>query len=167
MACGCAAVQYIAAAPAVAVAVQAELPLPALPPVNSGCYAAPAVAPGLNTANAVQLPTEYREVNTFDEDLQTVVRENNNYTTFNKTIVTTVNRNHLHTQRIVDNQNQYNTYITNNVVKVNDIHRQRVENVAGERRVFNSYKQSQQVEPARCLRAADGALVACGAARRA
>ena len=149
---------------AVAAAAPAELPLPALPPVNASCYAPPAVAPGLNTANQVQLPTEQRLVETNDADLQTIVRENNNYTTLNKLIVTTVNRNHLHTQRIVDNQNQYNTYITNNVVKVNDIHRQRIENVAGERRVFNSFKQSQQVEPAQCLRAADGALVACGAA---
>ena len=157
MACGCAAVQYIAAAPA----VQAEFALPVLSGVNASCYAPPAVAPGLNTANVVQLPTEYREVNTFDEDLQTVVRENNNYTTYNKTIVTTVNRNHLHTQRIVDNQNQYNTYVTNNVVKVNDIHRQRVENVKGETRVINNYKQTQTVEPARCLRAADGRLVNC------
>jgi hypothetical protein len=158
MSCGCASqVVAVAAAPV----QQAELPLPALPAVNASCYAPPAVAPGVNTTQVVQLPTEQRLVETNDADLQTIVRENNNSTTYNKTIVTTVNRNHTHTQRIVDNHNQYNTYITNNVVKVNDIHRQRVENVQGERRVFNSYKQSQQVEPARCLRAADGALVAC------
>ena len=125
----------------------------ALPAINASCYAPPAVAAGINTAQQVQLPTEYREVNTFDQDLQTVVRENNNYTTFNKQIVTQVNRNHLHTQRVITNENNFNTYITNKLVKVNDIHQQRVELLAGQRRVFNSYKQSQAVEPARCLRA--------------
>jgi hypothetical protein len=169
-------VQYISASPVQQVAVAAaspvqqvvtvaaapaELPLPVLPQVNASCYAPPAVAPGVNTAQVVQLPTEQRLLETNDADLQTIVRENSNHTTYNKTVVTTVNRNHLHTQRIVDNHSQHNTYITNNVVKVNDIHRQRVENVQGERRVFNDYKQSQVVEPARCLRAADGALVAC------
>ena len=136
---------YAAAAPIAAAA--------ALPPINGSCYAPPGVAPGINTAQQVQLPTEVREVNTFDQDLQTVVRENNNYTQFNKTVVTQVNRNHLHTQRIVTNENQFNTYVTNNVTKVNDIHQQRVELVPGERRVFNNYQQTQQVEPARCLRA--------------
>ena len=141
-------VSLAAATVAAPVAVSA-----ALPAINASCWAPPAVAPGVNTAQQVQLPTEYREVNTFDSDLQTVVRENNNYTTFNKDVITTVNRNHLHTQRIVTNENQYNTYITNNITKVNDIHTQRIENVAGERRVFNNYQQTQTVEPARCLRA--------------
>ena len=131
----------------------AELPLPALPPVNASCYAPPPVAPGVNRAAKVQLPTELRQLQSSDSDLQTIVRENNNYTTFNKQIVTQVNRNHLHTQRVITNENNFNTYITNKLVKVNDIHSQRVELVPGERRVFNSYQQSQAVEPARCLRA--------------
>ena len=135
-----------AAAPVVAAAA-------ALPPINGSCYAPPAVAPGVNTAQQVQLPTELRVVETSDADVQTIVRENNNYTQFNKTVVTQVNRNHLHTQRIVTNENQFNTYVTNNVTKVNDIHRQQVELVPGERRVFNNYQQTQTVEPARCLRA--------------
>ena len=149
------AVAAVAAAPAVAVAA------PALPPVNGLCYAPPPVAPGVNTANVVQLPDELRVVETQDADLQTIVRENNNSTTFNKTVVTQVNRNHLHTQRIVTNENQLNTYVTNNVVKVNDIHSQRIEAVPGERRVFNDFKATQVVEPAQCLRA-DG--LPCGAA---
>ena len=149
----------VAASPVVAVA--AVEALPALPPVNASCYAPPPVAPGVNTSNSVQLPTEERVVETNDADVQTVVRENNNYTTLNKTAITTVNRNHLHTQRVITNENQHNTYITNKVVKVNDIHRQRVENVQGETRVSNQYKQTQVVEPARCLRAADGSVVSC------
>ena len=153
---------YVNSAPAVVqqTAVVAEA-LPALPCQNNSCYAPPAVAPGVSTRQTVQLPTEQRVVETNDADVQTVVRENNNYTTYNKDVITTVNRNHLHTQRIVTNENQHNTYVTNNIVKVNDIHRQRIENVAGERRVFNDYKQTQTVEPARCLRAADGTLVNC------
>ena len=71
----------------------------------------------------------------------------------NKTVITTVNRNHLHRQRIVDNYTQNNLYITNKVTKVNDIHRQQVERVDGQRRVTNQYRESQAVEPARCLRA--------------
>ena len=144
-------------------AAPAELPLPALPPVNALCWAPPPVAPGVNTAEVVQLPDELRVIETQDADEQVVVRENNNSTTFNKTIVTQVNRNHLHTQRIVTNENQLNTYVTNNVVKVNDIHSQRVEAVPGERRVFNDFKASQVVEPAQCLRAADGVLAPCAA----
>ena len=151
-------VAVAAVAPAAAVAVEA---LPALPPVNASCYAPPPVAPGVNTSRQVQLPTEERIVETNDADEQTVVRENNNYTTFNKTVVTTVNRNHLHTQRVITNENNYNTYVTNKVVKVNDIHRQQVENVKGETRVINDYKQSQVVEPAKCLRAVDGVLAPC------
>ena len=142
----------------------APLPLPALPPVNACCWAPPPVAPGLNTANQVQLPTEFRVLESQDADLQTIVRENNNHTQFNKTIVTQVNRNHLHTQRVVTNENQFNTHVTNNVVKVNDIHAQRVELVPGQRRVFNDFKQSQVVEPARCLRTATAVAAAAPAA---
>ena len=130
----------------------------ALPAVNGSCYAAPAVAAGVNTHSSVQLPTEYREVNTFDSDVQTVVRENNNYTTFNKDVITTVNRNHLHTQRIVTNENQHNTYITNNITRVNDIHRQRIENLKGETRNFRDFKATQRVEAAGCSRDAPVAV---------
>ena len=144
-----------------AIPVPCELPLPPLPPVNACCYCPPPVAPGCNTCQQVCLPTEARCLQTCDADCQTIVRENNNHTQFNKTVVTTVNRNHLHTQRIVDNHNQYNTYVTNNLVKVNDIHRQRIENVPGQTRVFNDYKQTQQVEPARCMRAAEGCVMPC------
>ena len=127
----------------------------ALPAVNASCYSSPPVEPGVTTYRKVKLPTEYRLAETNDETNETIVRENNNYTEFNKKVVTTVNRNHLHKQRVVTNENNYNTYITNKVTKVNDIHRQRVEQVQGERREINDYKQSQVVEPARCLRAAD------------
>lgn len=85
----------------------AELPLPALPPVNAECYAPPPVAPGVNTCRQVQLPDELKVVQSDDADCQTVVRENNNYTTFNKTVVTQVNRNHLHTQE--SSQTKINT----------------------------------------------------------
>jgi hypothetical protein len=148
-----AAAPVAAAVEQVAVVEQAALPLPALPPVNSGCYAPPPVAAGITTSRQVQLPTELRQVNTVDADVQTVVRENNNYTQLNKDVITTVNRNHQHIQRIQTNENNFNTYVTNNITKVNDIHSQRVEAVQGQTRVINNARQTQTVEPARCLRA--------------
>ena len=157
----------VAAAPvAVAAAPCAVAVAPALPPVNGLCYAPPPVAPGINTAKQVQLPTELRVVETNDADLQTVVRDNNHHTQFNKTVVTQVNRNHLHTQRVVTNENFHNLYVPNNVTKVNDIHRQRVEHVPGEKRVFNQARQTQVVEPAQCLRAADGVVAPCAPCAR-
>lgn len=141
--------------------VRADSPLPPLPPFDYSCYQVPIVPPGVTRRFVVDEPATVRNLETNDYDVQTVVRENNNHTYLNKTIVTQVNRNHLHTQRIITNENNYETYVTNHVIRVQDIHRQRVENVPGERRVFNSYKQSQRVEPAKCLRAVDGALVPC------
>ena len=135
--------------------------LPPLPPVNALCYAPPLVEPGLVTSKQVQLPTEERFVETNDADVQTVVRENNNYTTFNQTLVTTVNRNHLHTQRVITNENQFNTHVTNNVIKVNDIHRQQVEHIAGETRIKNDFKETTTVEQPRCLRASGNSLLPC------
>ena len=149
---------YLDDSPAASWASQALLPAApvaaaALPPIDYSCYREPQVAPGVTRYIRIQDPTEVRELSTVDGDVQTVVRENNHHVYFNKTIITQVNRNHLHTQRVITNENNYNTYVTNYVTRVNDIHQQRVEHVPGERRVFNSYKQSQQIEPARCLRA--------------
>ena len=125
--------------------------LPQLPPVSACCYRPPKIAPALVTHNQVQLPTEERLVELNDEDVQTIVRENSNYTKFDKTIVTTVNRRHTHTKRVVNNENVFNTYVTNNLIKVNDIHRNRVENVKGETKVKSEAKQTVVVEPAKCV----------------
>lgn len=125
--------------------------LPQLPPVSICCYKPSSIAPGITTHKQVQLPTEERVIELNDEDVQTIVRENANYTKFDKTIVTTVNRRHTHTQRVINNENVYNTYVTNNLIKVNDIHRNRVENVKGETKVKNDAKQTVVVEPAKCV----------------
>ena len=74
-------------------------------------------------------------------------------TTFVKDVVTNVNRHHYHTKRVITRDNNFNTYVTNHITKVNDIHHYRVENVKGETRTFNDYKQTQTVEPATCNRA--------------
>lgn len=129
-----------------------SIDLACLPPVNSSCWTPSPVAPGKNVCCEVCLPNEYREVDTFDSDCETFVRENNNYSTFYRTIVTNVNRNHLHRQRVITNENQFNTYVTNNVTRVNDIHHQQLENVCGESRVFNKYHDNRIIEPPRCLR---------------
>lgn len=129
----------------------------ALPPINGSCWSSPLVIPGYTRYIHYQHPTQVRDINLHDSDLRVVVRENNHHTTFHKTIVTQLNRHHLHTQRVITNENNFNHYVTNNVIRVNDIHRQRVEHVPGQRRVFNDYKQTQVVEPSRCLRTANGA----------
>lgn len=126
--------------------------LPPLPPVNNSCWAPPPVAPGVTTCQKVQLPTEERVVETNDCDLQTVIRENNNYTTYNKTELLTVNRNHHHKTQIVENQVDHQTVVTNNIVKVNDIHRQQVEVVPGAKRVKSDARETVTVEPAKCFR---------------
>ena len=82
-------------------------------------------------------------------------------TTFVKNVETVVNRHHYHTVKVVDNTNNYNTYVTNHITKVNDIHHQRVENVQGETRVIEDSKENTIVEPAKCFKVVDGKTVAC------
>ena len=153
---------YYLSSSSFSLAARPDSPLPPLPPFDYSCYRVPIVPPGVTRRFVIDEPATVRNLETNDYDVQTVVRENNNHTYLNKTIVTQVNRNHLHTQRIITNENNYETYVTNHVIRVQDIHRQRVENVPGERRVFNSYQQAPaRVEQARCLRVVDGALVPC------
>ena len=83
--------------------------------------------------------------------------------TFVKTVVTNVNRHHYHTQRVITNDNNYDTYVTKYVFKVNDIHHYRVENVKGETKVVNEFKETKTVEPATCKNAEAVAAVAVAA----
>ena len=122
-----------------------------LPPVNSSCLVKPAVPLSVVRVNEVQLPDEHREISTFDNEIETFVREDNQHTTFKKNVFTNVNRNHLHTQRIITNENQFNHYVTNHVVKPKDIHIIRVEHYPGKKSVFNDYKETRTVEPAQCV----------------
>lgn len=124
--------------------------LPPLPAVNSSCCGNFAIPPARSTHENVELPGENRVINLYDNDVKTIVRDVNRYKTFLKTVVTTVNRNHVHTNRVVENQNNHNVYLTKNVIKVNDVHRQRVQRVPGEVKNFNSQKQTQRIEPAVC-----------------
>ena len=161
----------IAAAPA-AVAVSrwadyspepVQLALPALPAPDYRCYQAPPVAPGQTRNQVINEPTSVKNLEQNFNDQRTAVRENNTHVQRNKTNITNINRNHNHLLRIVTNENNYEHNLVNNVVRVADIHRQRIENVAGQRRNFKDFKQTQKVENLGCRREG-GAACAVAAA---
>ena len=120
-------------------------------PVNYCCYRQPMLPCGETRYYQIAEPTIIKNIDQHFGTVQTHVRENNHHIQYNRTVVTNVNRHHFHTQRIVTNENNHNTYVTNHVIKVNDIHHQKVEHVPGEKRVFNDFKATQRVEPAKCL----------------
>jgi uncharacterized protein YeeX (DUF496 family) len=140
-----------------------ELGLPALPPVDSRCYQPPQVPPGQNQFRNVQEQTAVRNLQQNFNDVRTAVRENNIHVQRNKTNITNVNRNHNHLLKIVTNENNYEHNLQNNVVRVADIHRQRIENVPGQRRQFKDFKATQKVENLGCRRDATIGAVAVAA----
>jgi hypothetical protein len=103
---------------------------------------------------------------------RTIVVDNNVHHQHNKVVTTTVNRRHVHTQRVITRENNFHHFNTDYVVKVNDLHTQRVEQLQAEGITTNDYRQTQRVEPATCqvtAEACGGAIcagpgsVACGA----
>jgi hypothetical protein len=90
---------------------------------------------------------------------RTFVIDNNVHHQHNKVVTTTVNRRHVHTQRIITRENNFHHFNTDYVVKVNDLHTQRVEQLQAEGITTNDYRQTQRVEPATCQVTAE----ACGA----
>ena len=133
--------------------VQPQIDPQALPPINNSCWAPGSFPPGTSRNHHVQDPPEQRELSTTDADVQTFVRDNNNNIIHHKTIVTQLNRHHIHTQRVLTNENYLHTFLINNLLKVNDIHHPRVEYVPGTSRVLCNYRQTYATEPARCIRA--------------
>jgi hypothetical protein len=89
---------------------------------------------------------------------RTFVIDNNVHHQHNRTVQTTVNRRHLHTHRVITRENNFHHFNTDFVVKVNDIHSQRVEQVQSEGVTVNDFRQTQRVEPATCQVTAE----ACG-----
>ena len=174
MSCGCdQAITYVSAAPAQSIVLAAEpaavavidnrwadyspdeiqLEFPALPEADYSCYAPPQVPPGQTRYLKVDEPTKVKQLAQNFDDVRTAVRENNTHIQRNKTNITNVNRNHNHLLRIVTNENNYEHNLTNNVVRVADIHRQKIENVKGETRNFKDFKATQKVEHAGCQKA--------------
>ena len=129
-----------------------QLALPALPAPDYRCYQAPPVAPGQTRFQNLQEPTAVKNLEQNFNDQRTAVRENNLHVQRNKTNITNINRNHNHLLRIVTNENNHEHNLVNNIVRVADIHRQRIENVAGQRRNFKDFKQTQKVENLGCRR---------------
>jgi hypothetical protein len=129
------------------------LGLPALPAPDYRCYAPPQVPPGQNRLMKVDEPAAVKNLEQNFNDVRTAVRENNTHVQRNRTQVTNINRNHNHLLRIVTNENNYEHNLTNQIVRVADTHRQRIENVAGQRRNFRDFKATQRVENLGCRRA--------------
>jgi hypothetical protein len=138
------------------------LEMPALPEIRYDCYKVPAVPPGVVRFLKVDEPTTLKNFEQNFNDVKTAVRENNTHVQRNKTQVTNIARNHNHLLRIVTNENNYEHNLTNKVIKVADIHRQKIENVAGETRNFKDFKQTQKVENLGCRRA-DATIVSAPA----
>ena len=128
-----------------------DIALPQLPPVNDSCVQMPQVPPDDVTEQQLDLPSEEKVIETKDDDQKQIVVNRNNYTQYNKTLNVVVNRNHVHTLRVVKNETNYNTYVTNKVFKVNDIHHQRIEYVPGEIKNIDECREAVSVEPARCI----------------
>jgi len=157
----------VAAAPADNAALQqwadyspenVELAFPELPPVDAKCYAPPQVPPGQTRFLKVDEPAQLKNLEQNFNDVRTAVRENNTHVQRNKTQITNVNRNHNHLLRIITNENNYEHNLTNKLVRVQDTHRQKIENVKGETRNFKDFKQTQKVEHGGCRRS-DVAIV--------
>jgi len=141
-----------------------DLGFPALPEPDYRCYQAPTVPQGQTRYLNVNEPAQVKNVEQNFNDQRTAVRENNTHVQRNRTQITNVNRNHNHVLRIVTNENNYEHNLLNKVVRVADIHRQRVENVKGETRNFKDFKQTQKVENGGCRRADGGFAVQAGCA---
>ena len=128
------------------------LGFPALPAPDYGCYAPPQVPPGQTRYLKVDEPTLVKNLVQNFNDVRTAVRENNTHIQRNRTQITNVNRNHNHLLRIVTNENNFEHNLTNKIVRVADIHHQKIENLPGERRQFRDFKETQRVEHAGCQR---------------
>jgi hypothetical protein len=137
---------------------QVILPAPALPAPDYRCYAPPQVPPGQTRYLKVDEPTAVKNLAQNFADVRTAVRENNTHVQRNKTLVTNIARNHNHLLRIITNENNFEHNLTNNLVRVADIHRQKIENIKGETRNFKDFKATQKVEAAGCSRDANVAV---------
>jgi len=134
-------------------AQEVDLGTPALPEPDYRCYQPPTVPPGQTRYLKVDEQTQLKNLEQNFNDVRTAVRENNTHVQRNRTQVTNVNRNHNHLLRIVTNENNFEHNLLNKVVRVADIHRQKIENVKGETRNFKDFKQTQKVENGGCRRA--------------
>lgn len=129
-----------------------DIALPQLPPVNDSCVVMPQVPPDDVTEQQLDLPSEEKVIEQKgNDDQKQIVVNRNNYTQYHKTLNVLVNRNHVHTLKVVKNETNYNTYVTNKVIKVNDIHHQRIEYMPGEVKNVDECRESVTVEPARCI----------------
>ena len=130
--------------------------LPPLPPVNYDCYEGFEAPKPVIRYFETQLDTVERVIEKNYETVKTYVVENVVHHQHNKTVITTVNRNHLHVHKIITKENNYHHFNTDYIFKVNDIHTQRIENLAAEGVTINDFRQTSKVEPATCQLLVEG-----------
>lgn len=127
-----------------------QLELPELPPPDYKCYAVPEVPPGVTRWFRINEPTIYKDLAVNLDKLAVESRVNNNHVNNDKTVITNINRHHDHLLKIITNENNFEKNITNKIIKVADIHKQRVENVAGPIKNYKEYKVIQKMEGPGC-----------------
>ena len=127
-----------------------QLELPELPPPDYKCYAVPEVPPGVTRWFRINEPIVYKDLAVNLDKLAVENRVNNTHVNLDKTVITNVNRHHDHTLKIITNENNFEKNITNKIIRVADIHKQRVENIAGPVKTYKEYKVNQKIEGPGC-----------------
>lgn len=129
-----------------------------LPPPNMDCYHPPTVCKG--STRHVRYPEEtiQRTVEQdFSDDAKTLYKETNVHHYHVKNILINLIRRHNHNIKVVNNENHFHHFLTNNIVRVLDAHHQRFQQVKGESKNINDYKQTHRVEGAECREVKGGA----------
>ena len=93
----------------------------------------------------------HRIINRDYETCQTHIVENENHHRFNRTVLVTINRNHLHKLKIITRENNYHHFNTELVVKVNDIHKNRIVHLPVEGSTNTDFQNTSVIEPPKCL----------------
>ena len=98
----------------------------------------------------------HRTIDRNYETCQTHVVENTNYHRFNRKVIVTVNRNHLHKFNVITKENHYHHFNTDLVYKVQDLHKNRVETLRVTGVSASDYKNTVFIEqPKRFIRVED------------
>ena len=123
-----------------------------LPPPNMSCVNNPEISQGQTRYVRHPEQTECKNIDQCFNLSKTVCKDNIIHHQHNKNVIINVNRNHNHLLKVVNRDHNYHHHLINNIVKINDIHHQRIEQVRGEGRVSNDYKQVQKIEQPSCQR---------------
>ena len=126
-----------------------------LPPPNANCYQEPPAPKGETKYVMIKEAPVFKTINQNFFSTNTTVKENVIHYNHVKDVIITLNRNHWHTQRIVVKDTNYHHYLINNVIKIKDIHHQKIETTNGESRNISDYKQVNRIEQPVCQQTVD------------